>query len=240
MIQHAIRTIDRWIGKVQGKGGSPNCANEVAALARLANFDNPTIIDGGANKGDWTAAAQAFWPSGAYFLFEPSPQNQDILRKRFSGVEIIGDALSDRSGRAELYANFEGSTLASLHKRSLEHHNIAHEKVADINTTTIDEFCKSRHLEKIDILKLDIEGHELQALRGALFILPKTKLIQFEMGGCNIDSRTFFRDFWQLLSPLGFSIYRITPFGPKKINTYTEQQESFLTNNYIANNQTIT
>ena len=53
---------------------------------------------------------------------------------------------------------------------------------------------KKNKFSKIDLLKLDVEGHELYLLSAKKFI-SKISVIQFEFGGCNIDTRTYFRDF---------------------------------------------
>ena len=50
----------------------------------------------------------------------------------------------------------------------------------------------------IDLLKLDVEGNELLALKGLSDSIEYIKIIQFEFGGSNIDSRTYFQDFYYL------------------------------------------
>ena len=64
----------------------------------------------------------------------------------------------------------------------------------DVQTLRFDRYWPD-HLDggRIDIAKLDIEGHELQALTGFGAALSACRVIQFEFGGCNIDTRTFFQ-----------------------------------------------
>ncbi|HIO21636.1 MAG TPA: FkbM family methyltransferase, partial [Nitrospirales bacterium] len=88
--------------------------------------------------------------------------------------------------------------------------------------------------QHISVCKIDIEGHELDALNGFGEALKHIDVIQFEFGGCNIDTRTFFQDFWYFFTERGFDIYRITPFGAVKINRYRELDEFFTTTNYLA------
>jgi len=59
-------------------------------------------------------------------------------------------------------------------------------------------------------------------------------VIQFEFGGCNIDTRIFFQDFWYFFKNNNFEIYRITPFGAAHKECYREFEECFLTTNYLA------
>ena len=86
-------------------------------------------------------------------------------------------------------------------------------------------------------MNLDVEGHELDVLEGFGKLILKTKLIQFEFGGCNIDTRTYFQDFWYFFLERNFIIYRITPRGFLRIRSYKEKYEFFQTTNYIALNK---
>ncbi len=87
-------------------------------------------------------------------------------------------------------------------------------------------------------MKMDIEGHELLALRGAEQALKSRRIgaLAFEFGSSDINSRTFFRDFWDLLGAHGFSIARITPSGKAiALLDYYEDCEYFRgATNYIA------
>ena len=58
-------------------------------------------------------------------------------------------------------------------------------------------------------------------------------MIQFEFGPANIYSRTYFYNFWSLLSD-SYDLFRIVPGGVVPITHYGEQLEVFLTTNYFA------
>jgi hypothetical protein len=105
-----------------------------------------------------------------------------------------------------------------------------------VTSTTVDGFMEERGLDRIDFLKLDIEGHELQALRGAQGALEKgtIRALSFEFGGCNIDSHSYLRDFWHLLSP-GYDLFIVNPLTTTySIAGYDEWWECFLTTNFVA------
>ena len=74
----------------------------------------------------------------------------------------------------------------------------------------IDHYCKENNVKFIDFLKLDIEGNEYKALCGAKNMINQDKIgaIKIEFGGCNIDLRTFFRDFWFQLHEKNY-VYQI-------------------------------
>jgi hypothetical protein len=104
-----------------------------------------------------------------------------------------------------------------------------------VTVNTLDEFCRQRSIERIDFLKLDVEGSEYRVLMGARRLLESRaiKFIQFEFGGANIDARTYFRDFYNLLSPT-YTIYLILKDGLRPVTRYLERSEVFLTTNYLA------
>jgi hypothetical protein len=79
-----------------------------------------------------------------------------------------------------------------------------------------------------------VEGHELSVLAGAKEVLNRIELVQFEFGGGNIDSKTYFQDFWYFFKNLNFDIYRLTPRGPIKVSEYSEFLEVFRPTNYFA------
>ena len=85
---------------------------------------------------------------------------------------------------------------------------------------------------------MDLEGHELFALNGATTALKLgyIKALSFEFGAGNVNSRTFFRDFWELLTPLGFELRRICPGGVTvPVREYYEDLEFFRgVSNYVG------
>jgi hypothetical protein len=91
---------------------------------------------------------------------------------------------------------------------------------------------------RIDLLKIDVEGHELEVLRGAesLFAGRGVRMVTFEFGGCDIDSRTFFQDFWYFFRERGMGrLFRITPSGYlAPIRHYREADEQFRTTNFLV------
>ena len=86
-------------------------------------------------------------------------------------------------------------------------------------------------------MKIDVEGHELDVLNGGKEFFEKKAIdmVTFEFGGCNIDTRTYFQDFWYFFKTYDYKIYRILPNGTFfYIDTYNEEREQFLTSNYLV------
>jgi len=151
---------------------------------------------------------------------------------------LIPKAVSSKTTQVELYSDSPTSGLASLHQR--QESNFKNNKFTSfvVDTITIDEIVSEYNLEYIDFIKIDIEGHELEALKGAGKSLASgiIKALTFEFGSGNLNSRTFFRNFWDLLNPLGYKIYRILPSSQMMpIKEYYEDCEYFRgVSNYLA------
>jgi FkbM family methyltransferase len=226
-----------------GNGGDFNESGElyVAKYIGTKLEKEPVIIifDVGANIGAYSKAlSDLFKDKARIFSFEPSRKTFDILLNTIKNCRNITPnnlGFSDKGYNHVLYSDSEGSGLASLYQRNLEHFGIKMDKTEEIKLTTIDAFCKDNNIERIHFLKLDIEGHELHALKGAMKMINDKKIdfLQFEFGGCNIDSKTFFRDYYYLLKE-HYTLYRILKDDIYELPTYKETYEIFVTINYLA------
>jgi FkbM family methyltransferase len=238
----SLDLVGRIAAYAQGKGyGSATIKQEVELLQKLLGMQPNLAVDIGGNVGEYTAELRRRNPSLEIHTFEPAATNLQKLGKRFKNdnlVILVPFAVSDTLGSATLFSDKHGSGLGSLTKRKMEHFNIAFETTETIKTLRFEDYWKNvLDGRPLDIVKIDIEGHELSALKGFGTAIEATRVIQFEFGGCNIDTRTFFQDYWYFFKEHNFDIYRITPFGSEKITHYKESDEVFLTTNYIAVNQ---
>lgn len=211
-------------------------------LARKFSEYRPYIIfDVGANQGDYCAALIDNIPIKdlQIWCFEPSVDTFKKLQANHSGksnVFLNNIGFGNKNQEVPLYANEPGAHIASLFP--LERAYGTTKKLTDfemVTIRTIDDFLAEKNIPYIDLLKLDIEGNELNALMGAENVINsgRIKAIQFEFGTCNIDSRTYFRDFWNLLSA-DYRIYRLLKDGMQPITFYSEYDEVFATINYYA------
>lgn len=173
--------------------------------------------------------------------FEPARHSYDILFARIGenpNTILNNFGLGEYQEEKDLYYDQIGSGLASLSKRRLDHYGIDFILSEKVIIHTLDDYCLNREIQNIDLLKLDVEGYELNVLKGGEHTLRngKVTMLTFEFGGCNIDSRTYFQDFWYLLHEYGLqNFYRITPSGllvhlPK----YDEIDEQFRTTNFLV------
>jgi FkbM family methyltransferase len=225
---------------MQGKGSGAGTTEVEAKIAldfiSQIGIIKPVVLDIGANIGSYTQAVRKFAPQATIFAFEPSSAARTRLEDRFiedSSVVIVPLAIGSTNSEETLWSDTPGSGLASLTKRRLEHFSIDFTQSESINMVTLDSWVNLTNVVP-NLIKIDVEGHELEVLKGGLKTLSLTQVVQFEFGGCNIDTRTFFQDFWYLLTETGFAIYRISADGPLRVSRYSELDECFRTTNYLA------
>lgn len=190
--------------------------------------------------GDYTDMVDRQVDQAYFHLFEPQQHLKNQLKDKYStdGRKCVnGFALSDERGQTTIHYNEQGSGLASMTNRKLDYFDIEFDQKENVETETLNNYCEDEEIAEIDLLKIDVEGHELQVLNGSVDMIASQsiKYITFEFGGANIDTRTYFRDYYYFFDEYGYDIYRILPNGKLyHIDSYNELNEKFRTTNYIA------
>ena len=196
-----------------------------------------TIFDVGANKGQYASMVlnKLHFPFELY-SFEPQKSAYAVLKNISSALHFktFNMGMGSVQKQDTIYNQVEGSVFASVVKTSHDH--VAQEKVTKetIELSTIDIFCAEHQITCIDLLKIDVEGYEIEVLNGAREMIHAGKIpyIQFEFGVASIEARIFMKDFFKLLP--GYTIYRVLPRSLVKLEHYSEYLELFLTANYLA------
>jgi FkbM family methyltransferase len=238
-------------GMNYGGGGLINESGETWVLAnRVApacqDIAAPVIFDVGANVGDYSVALLQHVPSATIYAFEPSPAVYAKMIEHIAGngrgnqIKPYAIGFSDSDRMVDFYSyTVEGEQVSLLSSIDLrlptQVVNVQTHAKETVRVRTIDGFCQEEGIDRIDFLKLDVEGHEMSVLRGAERMLNSgaISMVQFEFGPANIYSRTFFYDFWSTLSER-YDLFRIIPHGLAAIPYYGEHREVFLTTNYLA------
>lgn len=238
-----------------GSGGLvANSGEKIALTLAISKHNNHKLIkhsevrpicifDIGANVGQFAGIAKTVLKDNQYSIhcFEPGRYTFDQLKanikddKRFCLNNI---AMGKTVEASTLFYDEAGSGLASMTKRNLEHFGIDFSLSESILVDTVDNYCERVRIDKIDLLKMDVEGHELDVLNGAARLLEERRInsILFEFGGCNIDTRSFLQDYFYFFKKYGNNrIFRITPSGYLfPLDLYREINEQFRTTNFLV------
>jgi FkbM family methyltransferase len=246
LVARLVRRLQAEQGIGTGASGGDSGEQVIVKLlreARAAGPDPLCVLDVGANKGQFLTMllSELGETPAQVHAFEPGKEAFAALETAFGGdprVTLQRMALGREPGEAVLHYDRPGSGLASLHKRRLDHFEIPFEGAEAVKVDTVDRYCERAAIRRIDLLKLDVEGHELEVLHGARRMLAQdaVRMVSFEFGGCNIDSRTFFQDFFYFFREHGpYRLFRVLPGGSTlPILGYDEGFEQFRVANYVA------
>lgn len=175
------------------------------AAALLAVRPGDTVVDAGANKGAYLYwLRRAVGPDGTVFAFEPQPELATYLqgiceKMNWPNVNVQGCALSDRTGTARLHVPGEkDSPGASLESAAADRPGHFY----DCQITTLDQHLAEAR--RVSLLKVDVEGHELNLFRGGEQTLRKHKpVIVFECEARHL-TRHAPADVFKFLESLGY------------------------------------
>jgi len=168
------------------------------------NGFNPTyIIDAGAFIGDWTSNCRKIFPQSNILMIEGQESKKEILSKitnanTFLEINLIGSE--------------EGKKVNFIHGGSNSNINQTVENQSyNRELTTIDAIAKKHDFPRIDLIKLDIQGYELEALKGAKLFLSNVEVILIEVSLIDIGNSgvPLFKDVMSFMHDNDFTIYDI-------------------------------
>ncbi len=241
--RHSHNLLFKWIGGLglsvyrlyENRNHRIHSNGERTLLKKLGKLNPQVIIDGGANVGQYAREALLHCPTARVFCLEPVPETFRLLKENLHGekrVTFINKGLYHTPGpqKIHLYPSHTHASIVSL----------TGVPYATTGTTTIhmtrgDDLVNEYGIKKIDLLKLDLEGAEYDALLGFDKTLQagKIRVVQFEYGYINILTKKLLFDFYQFFAQHG---YRVGKIFPKKVEfrPYRFKHEDFLGPNYVA------
>jgi FkbM family methyltransferase len=151
---------------------------------KIANVE--TVLDVGANRGGFVSRALAAWPEAKIHAFEPDPSSFLQLATRFEGLpaQVQCHEIALGSGREQrTLFRYKDSCYNSLYKSREEPWGFA-----QVSVESLDAFCEARSVQSIDVLKIDVEGHEVEVFRGAKRILTSVRCVGFETSAASLPS----------------------------------------------------
>jgi len=162
-------------------------------------------IDIGAHIGSVLAHFVRAAPNGAHIAFEPTPEKAAFLKKKFPTVQIQPLALAEQSGEAEFFVNAKRPGFNSMIKRD---EGFGKTETIKVCVGTLDNILPTDR--KFSVVKIDVEGLELNVLKGGTKFLARDRpIIVFECGPAlpNEDNEIFGDDlFLYITEELGYDV----------------------------------
>ena len=139
-------------------------------LLKSTLFKGAVVVDAGANIGIYSRfLSRCVGPTGVVHSFEPSPENFSRLQRavrKLGNVRLSQAALGERSDKSNLYVS---------DKLNVDHRTYAAQgdsrRIVPIDIIALDDYFKSG--QRVDLIKMDIQGYELHALRGGQRVLQE-------------------------------------------------------------------
>jgi FkbM family methyltransferase len=221
-----------------GGGQSVSDSGEIGALRFALNMSGKAgdfvVFDVGAHDGAYVEAARRVVDSRLRaFSFEPQDVCFEILRARYGSeprVSLHKTAISNHVGAGELFYAEQGESFASLSRQS-----DAQTKAQKVRVTTVDQFCDENGVGRIQFLKIDTEGQEMEVMQGASRMIEEGRIdfIQFEFGDTFLHTPYHFVDVWNYLSDR-YAIYRILRHGLAELKLYSHDLEIYKNANFLS------
>jgi FkbM family methyltransferase len=160
----------------------PTCKKRLEHAAKIG-FKPKVIVDGGAFNGKWSVETSSHFNQAQFICVEANPYLIDELRIHTSSIQpsphIIQAALGEKSGTAtfNIFRDVTSDTGASL----LHHVTGDPETTVEVSLHKLDNLMNDLDL-KPDLVKLDLQGGELSALKGAEISLKHAEMFIIEFG----------------------------------------------------------
>lgn len=195
-------------------------AYELPTVKFIRSYLRPgdTAIDVGGQIG-YLSLVMATSADRAVSVLSFEPEHDNIRRFRTNvslnqlrNIELIEQAAASSVGTLKLYLSADSN--AGTHSTIRDNENVS-DKFIEIPCTTIDHEVLNRSLERVDLIKIDVEGGEIDVIKGALNTLSTLRpVVITELGDALQKARGLSTDeFKSFLSDLGYECYRINDNG---------------------------
>lgn len=195
------------------KKGSSIASTQILHSVKLHVGNVNTIIDVGANQGQFALASTHFFPSAFIFSFEPVPETFEQLSKNISlvkNIKAFNIALGNLEGKIDFFSNeyshassalavsgFQKEVFTKTHKE----HKIK------VVVKKLDNMYNEVEFKEPVLLKLDVQGFEKEVLKGAQNILDRIDYLLFEASFIKMyDGEPLFDEMHTYVKELGFEL----------------------------------
>ncbi len=206
------------------RAGIPDTWNSLIRLKKIHHFNPKIIFDVGAYKGEWTKMCLKIYPQSKFFLFEP----QNHLKKELNSLQnknIIYEniLIADQDNREVNF--YEFNTSSSVLKFG--------KNIPSVKKTTksLDTYIKENKIKAIDILKIDVQGYELNVLMGAISSLKIIEVLIIEVSFLEIYEKSPLAiRIIEFLDKNNFQIFDVVDFKYRPLDNNLFQVDMFFIN----------
>lgn len=218
--------------------GNYKCEPELLLIHQLLQ-DDSVFVDIGTNKGIYLYQAEKKVKSGKIFGFEPNESLVNYIQPLFPKIKLFPLAVSSSTGTSVLHIPKKGNGLQDT-RASLEDMGDEVEKI-EIKTITLDDWVTQNNIQKLDVVKIDVEGHEFDTIKGSRKVLQTLKpifIIEIELR----HAHYLINEIFDFIKGFGYEVFyfdrkslSLQPFDVPQIADF--QKDEYLNdfNKYINN-----
>jgi len=178
----------------------------------LLDLDINTVLDIGANVGEFTCIFNELFPEAKIYAFEPLPDCYSRLEERTRNkdkIKTFNVGLGSKDGEMQIHKSSwhpasSFREMSDLHKQNYPHSSDS--KDLNVRLKKLDDIFNINDLSKNIFIKMDVQGFEDEVIKGGLNVFKLAKIIIVE-----ISFETLYKDeplfdgIYSLLKPLGFN-----------------------------------
>ncbi|MBX2963076.1 MAG: FkbM family methyltransferase [Cyclobacteriaceae bacterium] len=221
----------------ENRNHDPQSNGELRLLKQIARISPKIIFDVGANVGNYAELVIRTNPQVNLYCFEPVSATFENLERnlgKHSNKRILalkkGLFKENISHEINIYPGHEHASLFDI--RGIDHKIVKRESIELI---TFDSFVEQQKIEHVDFVKLDLEGAEMDAIKGMhqSLLSKKIRAIQFEYGYINITSKNLLADYYDFFKAYDYILGKIYP-KTVEFRDYKFKHEDFIGPNFLA------
>jgi FkbM family methyltransferase len=200
----------------------------------LPAFYPKVIYDLGANVGISSLFFASLYPKASIYGFEPLPENLEVCLLNYRGIgnqsQVFPWAIGSKTGQAtfDCKNDSRGGRLETAHHDP----NLRTTLQIQVKIISVADLIEHEGLPAPDFLKIDVEGNELNVLKGAEDYLTRgvISFIQFEFGNAAKAARIYLHDIVFFLESKQYKIFIVKPKGllPLDFTPFTEMRYSYI------------
>ena len=234
LVGTAAASCTRFLDAYENLNYDSRSNGESFVLETLKPTKPSCIFDVGANVGHWSLMAHAICPDATIHAFEILKSTYDVLESQTRAVDkIIANAsgLSNKDEMVTLKYFPENTDLTTMsdYPRDMKYTEVTG------HVATGDAYAEEHGIDRIDFLKIDVEGAENLVLEGFARTIDRDAIdvIQFEYGTINILTKFLLRDFFDFFEGKGYAVGKIYP-NYVDFRAYQFDLEDFRGPNFLA------
>jgi FkbM family methyltransferase len=148
-------------------------------VQEVVSQDAKVVFDVGAERGRYSTRYLRMFPEARVYAFEPAPVALSVLRgleRDEERLEVVPAAVCDVTGKITFHVGAADVTSSLLEFMDTDTPDHTETQAVTVMGITVDDFCQENDIDYIDLLKLDVQGAEMLALRGTWQMIRKQKV----------------------------------------------------------------